>query len=70
MAKKKSSGKKDIAEAIPLDERIEELVDDVCENGPTTVAQLASRLRWSKPTLRRVAREAERLGVIWRNALL
>ena len=53
-------------EAQPLDERLQTLVDEVWNNGPLTVRALQDSLPWSRPTLRRVLREAERLGVIVR----
>lgn len=54
------------AKALPLDERIAQLVDEVANREPITVKQLQESLPWSRPTLRRVLREAERLGVIAR----
>lgn len=55
------------ADAQPLDERLATLVDEVWDNGPLTVRALQETLpSWSRPTLRRVLREAERLGVIRR----
>lgn len=54
------------AEAQPIDQRLQALVDKVAEHGPITVRDLQEMLPWSRPTLRRVLREAERLGVIMR----
>ncbi len=54
------------AEAQPIDQRLQALVDEVADHGPITVRALQESLPWSRPTLRRVLREAERLGVIIR----
>ncbi len=54
------------AEAQPIDQRLQALVDEVAAHGPITVRDLQETLPWSRPTLRRVLREAERLGVIVR----
>ncbi len=67
MAKTKASRKKDQVDAEPLDQRLETLVDEVWQRGPITVRELQATLPWSRPTLRRVLREAERLGVIMRD---
>ncbi|MBX2800760.1 MAG: protein kinase [Myxococcales bacterium] len=51
--------------AVPtLDERLEQLVDAVWQHGPVTVHELQALLPWSRPTLRRVLREAERVGCL------
>ena len=65
-ARKNKVEKVDKADAQPLDLRVEKLVDEVAEKGPITVRDLQLSLPWSRPTLRRVLREAERLGVIVR----
>ncbi|MBX2797255.1 MAG: DeoR family transcriptional regulator [Myxococcales bacterium] len=64
--KKTKKSKEQKADAQPLDERLATLVDEVWGNGPLTVRALQESLPWSRPTLRRVLREAERLGVIRR----
>lgn len=65
-ASKGSSKKKEQVDAQPLDQRLERLVNEVWQRGPLTVRELQATLPWSRPTLRRVLREAERLGVIQR----
>ena len=64
MAKTKTEDKG--ANAQPLDQRLATLVDEVAARAPITVRDLQATLPWSRPTLRRVLREAERLGVIVR----
>ena len=67
MARAKAPKKKEQVDPQPLDQRLEQLVDQVWRNGPLTVRELQDSLPWSRPTLRRVLREAERLGVIMRD---
>lgn len=64
---KVSAKKKEQVDAQPLDQRLETLVNQVWQRGPLTVRELQATLPWSRPTLRRVLREAERLGVIQRD---